>query len=1192
MMANKSRVAIVKGFLSTLVVIAVLLGSFLFWLLGTTSGLRWAVNLAPNIMTVESINGDASNFSFNRLQLNLDGTTILIAQGSLAWRPLDLLRQHASVERISFTGVDIELVEAEPTTSEYAPWQGLEIPIGVSLDQVEINRISVQSVALGSETLSPLFALTKIVLSADIDNSVLTLNELKVGDSDKQVSLIGKIDLSAKPDGVLDLSHTVDWQIEQMNIESNGLLSGTWSSINIEQNQIAPVDARLTAVVNNPLSRRIEWTADLKTAARGAEQVMGETVFLGSGEFKLNGHFLPEQGLAGLTANIIGQTSIASAKYSNWNVAADVSLLSDDLSIDRLSLAQQKPQRQKSPANLILSGQVNDLTSFLDQDNSAAANLGSVDINAVWSSLAWPLALSADSSAAQVISGGKLSVTGSDQRYAVVANATGKAYGQDLKADMNMLLNGSVLEVEKLLLVAGKSRLSANGKIDDRLNLSWSIASPDIGDFLADGSGPLTSTGKVTGLPSKPRVSIKASSKGISFAGFSAEDLDLSAVASLANANDALEVSLQASSIRQEKTTIASLLSLNISGQVDSHSISLESTLANNATLNIRAKGSLLNAEWTGVLSRLDLNDTVLAEWTLKNDVTIEVANGGLSMSESCLINQSQALCFEANMNPQSTNIAAALTALDLANLNRFLQLYDLNIEGQANGVFSYIQAPNQASATIDGYLESTAAVLTWQESGDDELSDETLVFESIRASIKQVESLQGSVDVILANADVLTFNISVDQAVESPTFMQAKALGRAKLAIADLSILPTVLLDAVSLNGALNADLELTGSLLAPEIVASGELKNARADIPELGLQLEGLELNVTSDGTSKIDLHGQLRSGSGALLLSGNVDFVNLQSPKVTLVFAGENIQLADTLELNVVGDIDLTAKLENETLDLRGGVVIDRADLDFKLPETAVLVSNDVVLVGAETRVSSLKQRLKVTVDLGDKTNIRAQGLDANLLGKLLVFQEPGGILRGEGQITVNNGRYQAYGQDLKIDKGRLVFDGGSIDDPSLDLKAEKTVDWITAGVSVSGRVSAPRLNLYSTPSMQDEDIMSVLIFNKPLGKLRSQDGFTLLRIANSLRGDGTNEVTRMTEKLQQSLGLTSLEFQLTNNAPSVVAGKQLSSKLYIGYGYGLLDAAQSLILRYNLNEDWSVKADLGVNSGADLRYQIER
>jgi translocation and assembly module TamB len=606
----------------------------------------------------------------------------------------------------------------------------------------------------------------------------------------------------------------------------------------------------------------------------------------------------------------------------------------------------------------------------------------------------------------------------------------------------------------------------------------------------------------------------------------------------------------------------------------------------------VKVKGSLLNDQWIGELSVLNLNDPVLAEWRLKNRVIINVASDVLSVSESCLINRAQSLCFEALKNAQSTQLSAVLTSLDLSNLNILAQLYDLNIKGQANGEFSYLKAPTQTLASINGYLQSTSAVLTWQESGDAPQSDETLVFESIRASIKQVDSLRGSIAVTLANTDAMTFDIDVDEGFESPTFMQAQVRGKAKLAVADLSVLPSVLLDAVSLNGALNADLELKGSLSHPEIIASGALKNARADIPELGLQLEGLELKLTSDGTSKVDLDGQLRSGKGQLYLSGNVDFLDLPAPKVVLVIKGENLQLADTPELNIIGDINLTSSLENQLLDLRGGVVLERAELDFKLPETAVLVSNDVVLKGIEKSVSNLKQSLNITVDLGNKTKISAKGLEANLSGQLLVFQQPGGILRGDGQITVNNGRYRAYGQDLKIDKGRLVFDGGSIDDPNLALKAEKKIDATTAGVSVTGRASSPRLNLYSSPSMQDEDILSILIFNKPVGNLASQDGFTLVRIANSLRGDGSSEVTKMTEKLQQSLGLTSLEFQLNNNALSVVAGKQFSSKFYIGYGYGLLDAAQSLILRYNLSDAWSIKADLGADSGADLRYQIER
>jgi translocation and assembly module TamB len=1180
---------VIKGFIWALVTSVLMFSVFAFWLIGTNSGLRWAAGLAPDMLTVASIDGDLSDFSFDQLELNIDGSTIQIAQGSLQWRPFALLSRQASIDNLRVTGVDVELAETEPTTTPYSPWKGLELPIDVSVNRAVINYLSISSLVKSSVTPSALLAVSKIELSGSVENSILELKELKLSSVDKRALLSGKINISASPEGVIDLSHTLNWPIDEMNLESSGSLKGTWSSLLIQHDQLSPLSARLTATIENALSQRIEWSADVVTAARGEQILMGETVDLASGEFKLSGYFLPAQGLQGLTADIVGQTSLASDNYSQWSAIADLSLFSDDLTIRKLSLSQQV---QKKPAELSLSGQVSHLSRFLEQTTTSLDEQGQVDVNAVWSSLSWPLAPGVERSTADVIADGQLSITGSSQRYAVLANATGKAYDQNLNAELKMVLAGKLLEIEKLTILSGKSRLSAKGKIDDRMDLSWSIVSPDVGDFLAQGSGPLASTGKLTGPAAKPKVTLVADSKSLSYAGFSIEDLALSAEVSLASANDPLKVSLQTSSILQDQSTIADRLAINVDGRVKSHSISLESTLANKATLSLNAEGSLVKDEWSAMLSTFNLSDPLLADWKLNNEVAVKVASDVFSVSESCLINKSQSLCFAANSNSQITNVTASLTALDLANLNRFVQLYDLNIQGQVNGEFLYKKQPQQTSAIIDGYLESESTVLTWQQSGDDELYDEMLVFESIRASIKQVDRLRGSIEVSLANADVATFEIAVDDAIDSPTFMQAQVAGQGKLAIADLSVLPTVLLEAVSLNGSLNADLELKGSLAAPEIVASGELKNAQAKIPELGLQLEGLELQVTSDGTSKVDMNGQLRSGSGELLLNGNVDFLNIQTPKVTLVLSGKSLTLSDTPELNIIGDIDLIVKLENELLDLRGGVVIARAELDFKLPESAILVSDDVVLKGQEEQISSFKQRLRITVDLGNKTKIRAQGLDANLLGKLLVFQEPGGILRGEGQITVNDGRYRAYGQDLKIDKGRLVFDGGSIDDPSLDLKAEKTVDSITAGVSVTGRASAPRLNLYSTPSMQDEDILSVLIFNKPVGNLGSQDGFTLLRIANSLRGDGTNDVTKMTEKLQQSLGLTNLELQLTNNAPSLVAGKQLSSKFYVGYGYGLLDAAQSLILRYNLSEAWSLKADLGVDSGADLRYQIER
>ena len=126
------------------------------------------------------------------------------------------------------------------------------------------------------------------------------------------------------------------------------------------------------------------------------------------------------------------------------------------------------------------------------------------------------------------------------------------------------------------------------------------------------------------------------------------------------------------------------------------------------------------------------------------------------------------------------------------------------------------------------------------------------------------------------------------------------------------------------------------------------------------------------------------------------------------------------------------------------------------------------------------------------------------------------------------------------------------------------------------------------------MPDQDILSVLIFDKPVTDLGSQDGITLLRIANSLRGDGQSQsmIEKTTDKIQQTLGLTDLALDVNGESPTIQAGKQLSSKFYVGYGYGLLDATQSLILKYQLNDAWSIKADVGADSGADLRYQIER
>jgi translocation and assembly module TamB len=62
--------------------------------------------------------------------------------------------------------------------------------------------------------------------------------------------------------------------------------------------------------------------------------------------------------------------------------------------------------------------------------------------------------------------------------------------------------------------------------------------------------------------------------------------------------------------------------------------------------------------------------------------------------------------------------------------------------------------------------------------------------------------------------------------------------------------------------------------------------------------------------------------------------------------------------------------------------------------------------------------------------------------------------------------------------------------------------------------------------------------------------------------------------------------------TTQDTALVIGKYLSPRLYLSYGVGLFDAANSLRLRYQLSRIWVLETESGIEQGADLLYTLER
>ncbi len=66
---------------------------------------------------------------------------------------------------------------------------------------------------------------------------------------------------------------------------------------------------------------------------------------------------------------------------------------------------------------------------------------------------------------------------------------------------------------------------------------------------------------------------------------------------------------------------------------------------------------------------------------------------------------------------------------------------------------------------------------------------------------------------------------------------------------------------------------------------------------------------------------------------------------------------------------------------------------------------------------------------------------------------------------------------------------------------------------------------------------------------------------------------------------------LEQDITNET-SLVLGRYLSPRLYVSYGVGLVEAINTVKMRYTVGDHWTIKTEAGTQRSADLVFTIEK
>ncbi|ATP27363.1 translocation/assembly module TamB [Chromobacterium violaceum] len=414
---------------------------------------------------------------------------------------------------------------------------------------------------------------------------------------------------------------------------------------------------------------------------------------------------------------------------------------------------------------------------------------------------------------------------------------------------------------------------------------------------------------------------------------------------------------------------------------------------------------------------------------------------------------------------------------------------------------------------------------------------------------------------------------------------------GALRASLPALSSLAELSGPGLELGGQLQASLELSGPLAAPQ--ALGQIRGEQLKFADrrTGIALGDGNLLARIDGR-KLTLQ-QLRfvSGKGDVTASGTLDLSDdLPDARVKVALQSFSVFDRPGRRLVVSGQSELA--FVGGKLSLSGRIRADQGRIG--LPKMgAPDLGGDVVVVGRPAPEPSAFASMPLTValdlDLGDRFRFTGQGLDVELSGMVHVSANPGEAPAAKGQVKVVKGRYKAYGQDLDITFGAITFNG-PLDNPLLNVQAKRRLSPVGAGVEVSGSVAAPKVRLISDEPMAEKDRLAWLVLGRPASGDR--DNNDLAASAGMMLAGSINDRIGLFD----DLGVSSRkEKTLANGTVSpaeqvVTVGRQLTRELYLGYEYGISSADQAVKLAYQLSKGWSVILRAGTAMSAESRYTL--
>lgn len=738
-------------------------------------------------------------------------------------------------------------------------------------------------------------------------------------------------------------------------------------------------------------------------------------------------------------------------------------------------------------------------------------------------------------------------------------------------------------------LTLGRNQLNVKGQLDEKSwNLDANIDAPRLDGALPGLGGTAKGLLKLRGNLQAPQLLADLTASGLQWQALRINRVKIDGdVRSTDQIQGQLAVRVE--QLKQDALEV-SLLTLDAKGSEKQHQLQLKiDGKPVSGQLALQGSFDRQQQRWRGNLNNTRF-DTPVGEWRLTRAIALDYLNTAqkISIGPHCWQNPNAELCVPKTIEAgQSGQASVVLNRFDLAMIKPFL-----GPETALSGVFT------------------GRADVSWKPGGALPEAKVTLAGNGVKV-VQQVQgnALPIAFDTLTLNAGLnngraqadwrikLTNNGQFDGNIQVADPQVRRTIsGNVNITNISLALINPALMKGESAAGMLNANLRLGGSAQKPLVFGRLALDRAKVQGHWMPFDMTDARLAVNFNGMTST-LEGLLSTTRGQLNLAGDADWRDINAWRARIAAKGDKLRVTVPPMIRIDVSPDLVFEATPQLFSLNGKVDIPWARITVQeLPESAVGVSSDEVMLDdqlkpIQPKTASIPINSNLMIHVGNDVRLDAFGLKARLKGDLKVVQDKKG-LGLNGQIDIPSGRFHAYGQDLIVRKGQLMFSGPP-DQPLLNIEAirnpESTEDDVTAGVRVTGLADAPKLEVFSDPAKSQQEALSYLLRGQGLNS-SGADGNAM---TSMLIGMGVAQSGQLVGKIGEAFGVSNLALDtqgVGDNSQVVVSGYVLPG-LQVKYGVGIFDSLATLTLRYRLMPKLYLEAVSGLDQALDLLYQFE-